>query len=138
MMEHPNNAQKKLLIAELKKAGIKHTPENIIRITQDPKGKIIFLETGKGGERGSGLLHILENHREDFLQRGITEAQIPDLIVTAISEGTIIGIQGKSRIIYQVEINGIIQYVSLEISHNGYLVSANPTPTRLINKLIQE
>jgi filamentous hemagglutinin len=138
MRSNPNNDQKKLLIAELKKAAIKHTPENILRITKDPSGKIVFLETGKGGERGSGLLHILENHREDFLQRGITEEQIPDLIITAISEGKIIGIQGKSRIIYQVEINGIIQYVSLEISHNGYLVSANPTPTRLINKLIQE
>ncbi|TRV45276.1 MAG: hypothetical protein EWV53_21440 [Microcystis panniformis Mp_MB_F_20051200_S9] len=138
MRSNPNNDQKKLLIAELKKAGIKHTPENIIRITQDPKGKIIFLETGKGGDKGSGLLHILENHQEDFLKRGITEAQIPDLIVTAISEGTIIGIQGKSRIIYQVEINEMIQYISLEISPNGYIVSANPTPTRLINKLIQE
>ncbi|CAO4998062.1 hypothetical protein [Microcystis aeruginosa] len=84
------------------------------------------------------MLHILENNQEDFLQRGITEDEIPDLIITAISEEKIICIQGKSRIIYQVEINGIIQYVSLEISHNGYLVSANPTPTRLINKLIQE
>ena len=138
MRSNPNNDQKKLLIAELKKAGIKHTPENIIRITQDTKGKIIFLETGKAGDKGSGLLHILENHREDFLKRGITEAQIPDLIIRAISEGTIIGIQGKSRIIYQVEINEMIQYISLEISPNGYIVSANPTPTRLINKLIQE
>ena len=137
MRSNPNNDQKKLLIAELKKAGIKHTPENIIRITQNPSGKIVFLETGKGGERGSGLLHILENHREDFLNRGITEEQIPDLIIRAISEGTIIGIQGRSRLIYQVEINEIIQYVSLEISYNGYIVSANPTPTRLINKLIQ-
>jgi hypothetical protein len=137
MRSNPNNDQKKLLIAELKKAGIKHTPENIIRITQNPSGKIVFLETGKGGERGSGLLHILENHREDFLNRGITEEQIPDLIIRAISEGTIIGIQGKSRLIYQVEINKIIQYVSLEISYNGYIVSANPTLTRLINKLIQ-
>ncbi|WP_287710731.1 MULTISPECIES: hypothetical protein [unclassified Microcystis] len=123
-MEHPNNAQKKLPIAELKKAGIKHTPENIL-ITKEPRGKIIFLETGKGGERGSGLLHILENHREDFLKRGIAEAQIPDLIIRAISEGKIIGIQGKSRIIYQVKINEMIQYISLEISHNGYIVSAN-------------
>lgn len=137
-MEHSNKEQKKLLIAELKKAGIKHTPENIVRITQDPNGKIIFLETGKGGKRGSGLLHILENHREDFLKRGITEEQIPDLMIKAISEGKMIGIQGKSRMIYQVEIKGMIQYVSLEISHNGYIVSANPTPTRLINKLIQE
>ncbi len=103
MRSNPKNDQKKLLIAELRKAAIKHTPENIIRITKDPSGKIVFLETGKGGERGSGLLHILENHREDFLQRGIAEEQIPDLIITAISEGTIIGIQGESRIIYQVE-----------------------------------
>jgi len=138
MRSNPHNDQKKLLIAELKKAAIKHTPENIIRITQDPSGKIVFLETGKAGDKGSGWLHILENLLDDFLQRGITEEQIPDLIVTAISEGTIIGIQGKSRIIYQVEINGIIQYVSLEIIPNGYLVSANPTTRRLINKLIQE
>jgi filamentous hemagglutinin len=138
MRSHPNNEQKKLLIAELKKAEIKHTLENIIRIGKNPSGKIIFLETGKGGARGSGLLHILENHREDFLNRGIAEEQIPDVIITAISEGIIIGIQGKSRMIYQVKIDEILQYISLEVSHNGYIVSANPTPTRLINKLIQE
>ncbi|CAO4998084.1 hypothetical protein MiTs_00381 [Microcystis aeruginosa NIES-2521] len=43
MRSNLNNDQKKLLIAELKKAAIKHTPENIIRITQDTSGKIIFL-----------------------------------------------------------------------------------------------
>ncbi|TRV06213.1 MAG: hypothetical protein EWV41_14620 [Microcystis wesenbergii Mw_MB_S_20031200_S109] len=62
MRSNPNNDQKKLLIAELEQAAIKHTPENILRITKYPRGKIVFLETGKGGERGSGLLHILENH----------------------------------------------------------------------------
>ncbi len=102
----------------------------------DPNRKIIFLETGKAGERGSGLRHILENHREDFLKRGISEEQIPDLIIRAITEGKAIGIQGKSRIIYQVEVNLVFQYISLEVSHNGYIVSANPTPTRLINKII--
>jgi hypothetical protein len=35
MRSNPNNDQKKLLIAELKKAAIKHTPENILRITKD-------------------------------------------------------------------------------------------------------
>ncbi|MGB5595536.1 MAG: hypothetical protein WBM32_18570 [Crocosphaera sp.] len=137
-MEHPDHDHKKRLIAELEKAQIKHTPENIIGITKDVNGKIIFLETGKAGQRGSGLLHILENHREDFFKRGITEEGIPDLIIKAVSEGMMIGIQGKSRIIYQVKINEVLQYVSLEISHNGYIVSANPTPTRLINKLMLE
>ena len=77
-------------------------------------------------------------NREDFLKRGITEKQIPDLIIKAVKEGNSIGIQGKSRIIYQVKINEVFQYVSLEISHNGYIVSANPTPSRLISKLILE
>ena len=33
MRSNPKNDQKKLLIAELRKAAIKHTPENIIIIT---------------------------------------------------------------------------------------------------------
>ena len=131
-MEQSSDDQQQRLIAELEKDEIKHNPANIIKIAKQITGKIIFLETEKGGERGSGLQHILENHQKDFLNRGISEEQIPDLIIKAATEGKEIGIQGKSRIIYQVEVNQCIQYLSLEISHNGYIVSANPTPTRLI------
>lgn len=74
----------------------------------------------------------------DFLNRGVSKEEIPDLIIKSATEGKEIGIQGKSRIIYQLEINQCIQYLSLEISNNGYVVSANPTPTRLIKKFIQE
>lgn len=137
-MEQSNDDQQQSLIAELKKAQIKHNPANIVKIAKQITGKIIFLETGKGGERGSGLQHILDNHQKDFLNRGISEEKIPDLIIKSATEGKEIGIQGKSRIIYQLEINQCIQYLSLEISNNGYIVSANPTPTRLIKKFIQE
>ena len=137
-MEQSSDDQQQYLITELEKAKIKHNPANIVKIAKQITGKIIFLETGKGGERGSGLQHILDNHKKDFLNRGISEEQIPDLIIKAATEGKEIGIQGKSRIIYQVEVNQCIQYLSLEISHNGYIVSANPTPTRLIKKFIQE
>ena len=138
MKEYNNRDDKEYLIAELKKVGIKHTPENIIRISQDSNGKIIFLETGRRGKRGSGLQHILENHQQDFLNRGISNTEIPDIIIKAVSQGKMIGIQGKSRRIYQIEFNQIIQYISVEISNNGYIVSANPTPTKLINRIIDK
>jgi hypothetical protein len=53
----------------------------------------------------------------------------------AITEGKTRGTQGKSRTIYEVEFNEIIHYISIEISNNGYIVGANPTPQKLINKL---
>lgn len=130
-------AKRAALIAELQAAGIKHTPEEIIFIAKTSLGKIIFLEIGKAGERGSGLAHILENHLQDFINRGIPENLIPYTVVFAVINGTPIGNQGRSRTIYQVEINGIIQYISVEVSINGYIVGANPTPTRLIDKFTQ-
>jgi filamentous hemagglutinin len=130
-----NATEKENLIAELQQLGIKHTPEAIVRITKTSQDKIIFLERGKGGDNGSGLTHIIENHQQDFVNRGIPEDLIPDAIITAITQGKAIGTQGKSRRIYQVEINGILQYISVEISINGYIVGANPTSNRLINKL---
>jgi len=128
---------KAALIAELQAAGIKHTPEEIVFIAKTSLGKIIFLEMGKAGERGSGLTHIVENHLQDFINRGIPENLIPYAVVFAVINGTPIGNQGRSRTIFQVDINGIIQYISVEVSINGYIVGANPTSARLIDKFTQ-
>ncbi|HEY9703483.1 MAG TPA: hypothetical protein V6C58_13610 [Allocoleopsis sp.] len=84
------------LIAELKRLGIKHNPEKIIRIVKLSDGKIIFLEEGKEGSGGSGLKHILQEHRLDFSKIGIIAEQIPDLIINAIINGQVIGYQ-KTR-----------------------------------------
>ena len=126
-----NNEIKKKLCAELTTLGIKHNFFDIVKIDKTQSGSIIFLEQGN---QKSGLIHILENHRQDFINRGILEIQIPDLIIIAAVQGTFIGLQGKSRKIYEVNFNNSTHYLSLEISNNGYIVSANPAPTRLINK----
>jgi hypothetical protein len=89
------------LIAELKQLGIKHSPERMLRIARLSDGKIVFLEEGKGGERGSGLQHILEKHLKDFANRGISQEQIPDAIITAIIQGNIVGNQPPYRPIYR-------------------------------------
>jgi len=50
-----NSAEKLVLISELVKLGIKHTSEKIVKIAKQADGKIVFLEEGKPGKRGSGL-----------------------------------------------------------------------------------
>ena len=122
--------EKTTLIAELKQLGIKHNSEQILKIVKLPNGKIVFLERGKGGRRGSGLQHILERHQDDFAKRGIVPEKIPDLLINAIIQNKILGYQGTvepRRTIYEVYFNGKTDYVAITISNNGYIVGANPS-----------
>lgn len=116
------------LVAELGRQGIKHTPESIIAIARDPNGKIVFLEIGKGGDNGAGLAHILEEHIDDFARRGITQDQIPDAVMTAVTQGRVVGYQGKGtgRAIYEFTYNGRTQHLSISVGSNGFIVGANP------------
>ncbi|MCM0590018.1 MAG: hypothetical protein ACSI46_27265 [Gloeotrichia echinulata DVL01] len=123
------NNDKAALLAALCQAGIKHSPEKVVRIAKQDDGKIIFLEEGKAGRRGSGLAHILEQHREDFARRGISENEIPDAVIAAVTEGTFLGYQGTiepPREIYQIIFNGKTQYIAVTVGDNGYIVGANP------------
>jgi len=115
------------LVAELKQAGIKHTPEDIVWITKLPDGKIVFLETGNAK---AGLQHILEDHTVDFANKGILADQIPDAVLTAVTNGTIVGYQGtgnQPRPIYQVNFQNKTLYIAVTVSKNGFIVGANPT-----------
>ncbi len=117
------------LFAELREAGIKHSPEKVVRIAKQPDGKIVFLEEGKAGKKGSGLAHIIEQHRDDFARRGISEDEIADAVIVAITRGTFLGYQGTvepRREIYEIIFNGETQYIAVTVSNNGYIVGANP------------
>ena len=124
-----DSAEKSALISELVKLGIKHTSEKIVKIAKQADGKIVFLEEGKLGKRGSGLLHILEKHQEDFAKRGISEDEIADVIMAAVISGMFLGYQGTvepRREIYEVNFNGKKQYIAVTVGDNGYIVGANP------------
>lgn len=126
MTQQPGNETQKIaLIRELQEAGIKHSPEKIIRIAKQTNGKIIFLEQGNSQ---AGLQHILEQHSKEFEELGIAVEQIPDAIITAVTTGKIIGYQGrkKTRVIYEVSFNNEIYYIAVTVSKNGYIVGANP------------
>ena len=102
-----DSAEKSALISELAQLGIKHTPEKIVKIAKQANGKIVFLEEGKSGKRGSGLLHILKEHRDDFARRGISEDEIADVVMAAVTSGKFLGYQGTvepRREIYEVNL----------------------------------
>ncbi len=122
--------EKNTLIAELRQAGIKHTPEEILRIARLPNGKIVFLETGNAI---SGLQHILENHQDEFAEKGIYESEVPDAVFLAVIQGTVVGYQKPNRPIYQIIFNGKTQLIAVTVGSNGYIVCANPRSTSQLN-----
>ena len=113
------------LIAEAQEQGLNISPDEVVGITKDPDGRIVWLETGRGGSGGSGLAHIIEEHGKQFNGRGISDSEIPGYLLEAVSAGEVVGMQG-SRPIYEFTYNGTRQRVAITVSENGYIVGANP------------
>ena len=114
------------MINELAQQGVKHTPENIVAIGKNASGKVVFLEKGTAQ---SGLQYITEGHASDFAARGISEAQIPEAVLNAATEGKAVGTVGSGknlRTVYEIEFNGKTQRIAVGESSNGYIVTAHP------------
>jgi filamentous hemagglutinin len=130
-----DEVEREELIAQLRASGVKHNPDDILGIARLSDGKIVFLEIGNDG---AGWQHIRKQHAENFAARGIPENQIIDAVMAAVINGRILGNQGRSRTVYEIEFNGAIQYISVEVASNGYIVGANPTRKNLIRRFTQE
>ena len=113
------------LLDELTANGVKFTAEDIVAVARDPNGKIVFLESGNSK---AGLQHIIERHGGEFAQMGVPEAEVPGVVMKAVTEGKIVGYQGSGtgRPIYELTINGQTQRLAVTIGSNGYIVGANP------------
>ena len=75
-----------------------------------------------------GLTHIVESHGSDFARKGISEKQIPDLLMKSLEANNIVGYQGKGygRPIYEVNYLGKIHHIAITVGSNGFIVGANP------------
>ena len=113
------------LVSELSSSGVKCTPEEILSITRDGNGKIVWLETGT--ER-SGFQHIIQEHAQDFQNQGIPVEELPNYIMEAIKQDNIVGAQGRRmpRPIYEFTYEGQVRRVAIQVGSNGYIVGANP------------
>ena len=116
------------LISQLEASGEKFNKTDVVAITQNPSGNIVWLEEGHLGDRPSGLAHIIDAHGSDFAKQDITEGEIPQYVMTAIKYGTIVGYQGrgKGRPIYEFTYDGVTRRVAITVGSNGYIVGANP------------
>ena len=106
--------------------GVKFTPENVVATGQTPSGQVVFLESGNSS---AGLQHIVEGHGDDFANIGVSQDQIPNVVMQAVTEGNVVGYQGAGvgRPIYGVTINGQTQGIAVTTGSNGFIVGANPT-----------
>ena len=116
------------LLSQLDARGEKYNKSEVVAITQDRAGNIAWLEKGHLGDRPSGLAHIMDAHGSDFKNQDLTEAEVPQYIMTAVKYGEIVGYQGRGtgRPIYEFKYDGIIRRVAITIGSNGYIVGANP------------
>ena len=116
------------LLSQLDARGEKYNRSEVIAITQDSSGNIIWLEKGHLGDRPSGLAHIIDAHGPEFKKQGLTEEEIPQCIMSAVKYGKIIGYQGRGtgRPIYEFEYKGSTRRIAITIGSNGYIVGANP------------
>ena len=116
------------LISQLEARGEKFDKESVVAITKNSSGDIVWLEKGHLGDRPSGLAHIVDTHGADFAKHNISEAEIPQYIMTAVKYGSIVGYQGRGhgRPIYEFTYEGIKRRIAITIGNNGYVVGANP------------
>lgn len=120
------------LIKELERNGVKFTKENIVFITKDQTGQIVWLETGN---KSAGLSHILDGdgvttgHAADFERAfGVSREQIPNYLEKVIRHGTVVdnkivkkgSREGYERTYYYEGKH----YVITGIGTNGFVISA--------------
>ncbi len=118
--------ERSALITELQAKGIKHNPEKIVRIAKCTDDQIVFLETG---DENRGLQHILAK-ADQFARIGINVDEIVDIVMGAITKGSIVSLQGRDTVnprpVYQFIHKGEIKYIAVTIGNNGYIVGTNP------------
>ncbi|WP_145591896.1 DUF637 domain-containing protein [Yersinia rochesterensis] len=112
------------LLEELATNGVKFTPENVLATARTPSGQIVFLEKGSAT---AGLRHIVVEHGSQFAKIGVSEVQIPRVVMKAVADGKIVGYQGSGigRPIYETVINGQKYNIAITVGNNGYIVGAN-------------
>lgn len=113
------------LLTELSAAGIKHDPENVVDIRRAKDGNVVFLERGNDT---AGLKHIDDRHGAEFAQQGISNQHLADAVMTAVTTGKNVGVQGAppGRPIYEYQYGGVTRRMAITVGSNGFVVGANP------------
>lgn len=116
------------LLEELMQQNVKITVKDIVFITRDKSGQLIWLETGNNN---AGLQHIINRHLIDFKKtNGINESTIVEFLYNVLSHGEIISSRPSKYAngidkIYSYDNN---YYLVAGIGSNGFIVTVFPIP----------
>ncbi|GAB2027305.1 T7SS effector LXG polymorphic toxin [Lactovum odontotermitis] len=67
----------KQLMKELLEKGVKYNPDNVVMTVRAHNGQTLWLEEGNSS---AGLKHIISGKAKNFLERGISEEEIPEFL----------------------------------------------------------
>lgn len=101
--------------------GTKIAREDVVKIGKNSSGKTVWLEAG---DCDAGLQHIIKNHADEFIKKGLAESDIAELVFKAATKGKIVGMQ-RTRPIFEVAFGGKTYKVAITIGDNGFIVGAN-------------
>ena len=109
------------LMEELAQSGVKYTPEDVLMVTKNSDGDLLWLETGN---EDAGLTHILRRHEGDFERRGIGTEGLPNLLneILVTSPDSIKQTKRGYEAVYTYE---GMQY-KVAYGTNGFVVSFYP------------
>lgn len=117
------------LIAELERSGVKFTRKDMLFVTRDKTGQIVWLEKGN---TGSGMEHIKSRGHDEQIAKafGIPKTEVEAYLRKVISQGSIVRNElkpignrmGYERVYYYEGEYCIIAGVGT----NGFIVSAYP------------
>ena len=123
-----------VLIEELEQSNVKFTLKDIVFVTRDKTGQIVWLETGNSM---AGLKHILDGngktpgHAADFERAfGVKRDDLPAYLKTVIAHGEIVSDKtvkvgardGYERVYYYEGKHVVVTAIGM----NGFIVSAYP------------
>lgn len=133
----PTIDEQQSLINELKSSGAKITEKDVVFVTRDKTGQIVWLEEGNSS---AGLKHIVERHASDFKEKhGIDEDKIPAHLKHILTDGTLEyshTVERKGRSGYEKLFSHNNQYYLLTgVGSNGFIVSAYPIDESMALKL---
>ena len=79
--------EKNNMLEQLKNAGVKFNPDDVIFVTKDKSGQLIWLEKGNNN---AGLKHIIKQHEKNFNDKlGISSQEIQSTIKDIVTSGEI-------------------------------------------------
>ncbi|BFO04846.1 hypothetical protein [Pseudomonas guariconensis] len=86
-------------------------------------GLYVYIQnTGMKG----GMYHVVGKHLDDFHKVGAySNAQIRELVISAVTTGRHVATQGQNRPVYQIQYGGRLVRVAVSVAANGYVIGAN-------------